>query len=195
MNEYDKVFNAIVDTTFYHIHSTIEASSRDANQFRHNVALYCSKITADIIHQYEAIYQTYITAYGGTRSKKSTIDSMLYEKSYDRQTLDKLRSKAKAIIISRIIILAINSYLYDITTIDADSYFRSSGGFNKQTLIEKLRGCLKTASINIAFEMGSTKKTVPYEQYQDLLKRYKRLEIKYENTQKPDLITEFIEGL
>jgi hypothetical protein len=185
MNEYNKVFNAIVDTTFYHIHSTVEALSRDANQFRHNIALYCSKITIDIVHQYDAIYQTYLTAYSGTKSKKYTIDKMLYEKSYDRQTLDKLRSKAKAVIISKIIISAI----------DSDSYFRASGGINKQMLIEKLRQCVKTASINIAFEMNSTKKTVPYEQYQDLLKRYKRLEIKYENTQKPDAISEFIEGL
>lgn len=170
--QYDKFVDSVSSTVYYHIHTTIEALSRDATQFQHKISEYAHNLTKkeDIKSQFDAIFETYINNHQGIDRKLEILDTFL-SKNINKQ----MNSNEKAMLFGQILSKSVLKYLQYLAIKDGDCYFTTSRQLTR-TLLGKLKSIIVTETVNIGFALtNKSGHVVPRNQYEVLLKKYKKV--------------------
>lgn len=177
-NEYEKFIGAISAVVYYHIHVTLEATSRDSNQFFNSIGNYADDMIKEggVRPQYDVIYKTYLDNYQGAKSSTNILHSFL-SKHIQTKYLDKCKTNAKVEIFAKILMSTIKNYAKYLSAYDKEYFFGKS--INKSKHVHKIQKILVDETSDANYAIGGVNHQVTRARYDDLYKRYKKLERKY----------------
>jgi hypothetical protein len=201
-NEYEKFVGAISSAVYYHIHVTLEAVSRDSNQFFNAIGNYADDMVKEggVRPQYTVIYKTFLENYQGTKTSTQILCSFLCKHIHTKY-LDKYNTSTKVTLFAKILMSTIKSYAKYLSGYD-DQYFFGKQ-VNKSKHVRKIQKILTDEATNANYAIDGVSQQVSRARYDDLLKRYKYLERKYKQLEQSheamcrpdDPITSFINDL